>query len=101
MGQEKIQVKIKLYAFLREMLGKREVTIELTSGSSLLDAVLKLDELANGKIAKIILENKRRLKRNYVILVNGRKVDGFEIDSVNLEQGDELVIFPPTSGGLL
>ncbi len=101
MGQEKIQVKIKLYAFLREMLGKREVTIQLTSGSSLLDAVLKLDELTNGKISEIILENKRRLKRNYVILVNGRKVDGFEIDSINLEQGDELVIFPPTSGGLL
>ncbi len=101
MGQEKIQVKVRLYAFLREMLGKREVTIELTSGSSLLDAILKLDELANGKIAEIILENKRRLKKNYVVLVNGRKVDGFEIDSINLEQGDELVIFPPTSGGLL
>ena len=101
MEHETIQVKIKLYAFLREILGKREITIALKPNSSPLDAILKLDELTNGKISEIILEDKRRLKENYVILVNGRKVDHSRIDSLNLEQGDEVVIFPPTSGGLL
>ena len=101
MSGEKIQVKVKLYAFLREIFGKREVTLSLDLNATPFDVILRLDELSNGKIAKIVLDNENKLRESYVILVNGRKIERKDIDSFVLDDGDELVIFPPTSGGLL
>ncbi|MGI9081340.1 MAG: molybdenum cofactor biosynthesis protein [Thermoleophilaceae bacterium] len=76
-----MEVKVRLFAMLRERAGAREVSLELPDGASVRDALDRLGDLAEG-----------------LPLVMAVNRDYAPEDQV-LGPGDELALIPPVSGG--
>ncbi len=81
-----MRIKVKLFALYREKAGTSELWLELPEGASVGQALQKLREKAPA------LED--ALDRAF-FAVNRRYA---KLDS-KLEEGDELAVFPPVSGG--
>jgi molybdopterin converting factor subunit 1 len=77
-----MDVRVMLFAQLRERAGAREVTLDLPAGAHLGDALEALSEIIGG-IPVVMAVN-----RVYVR------------DDPMLSPGDELALIPPVSGGL-
>jgi MoaD family protein len=82
---------VKLYANLRKLAGKKEVSI---AGSSL-RAVLNELVRQNPSLEDIIFENER-LRPHIVITVSGHNAT--DVDAPLTEQ-DVVALFPPIAGG--
>ena len=81
-----LRVRVKLFASFRELVGASEVEVELNAGDTLRDVLLKIFEDASAK----------KLRDYVVVLRNRRHVQDI---FTKLEDGDEISIFPPASGG--
>jgi len=96
-----MRIKIKFYAILREMAGKKELEIDLDRDNAtvreIIDAIKpEIGEKAYDKIIRFwFVEKGPRI----TILLNGRNIvhlDGLE---TKVKDGDTLDIFPPAGGG--
>ncbi len=81
-----MEIKVKLFAALSELVGERELIWELTNGATIEDL---MQELANAysEFAPRQANLHTALNRKYVPR------------STKLADGDEVAIFPPVSGG--
>ena len=93
-GVSPLRVKVRLFASFRELVGASEVGVELNAGDTLRDVLLKVFEDACDKIFEDVSATKLR---DYVVVLRNRRYvqDIF----TKLEDGDEISIFPPASGG--
>ena len=85
---------MKLFASFRELVGASEVEVELNAGDTLQDVLLKVFEDACDKIFEDA--SAKKLRDYVVVLCNRRYVQDI---FTKLEDGDEISIFPPASGG--
>jgi molybdopterin converting factor subunit 1 len=76
-----MQVRIRLFALLRERAGTSELELELPDGARVRDALAAVDELAGGL--------------PLVMAINREYADA----DAPLAPGDELALIPPVSGG--
>jgi molybdopterin converting factor subunit 1 len=76
-----VEVKVRLFAMLRERAGAQELILELPSGASVRDALDSLAGLAEG-IPLVMAVNREYASEEQV-----------------LDPGDELALIPPVSGG--
>lgn len=76
-----MEVKVRLFAMLRERAGASELALELPDGARVRDALATLGELADGL--------------PLVMAVNREYAD----EDAPLAPGDELALIPPVSGG--
>jgi MoaE-MoaD fusion protein len=76
-----MQVRIRLFAGLRERAGASEVALELPEGARVADALAQLQHLTGGLPV--------------VMAVNREYAD----EQLSLATGDELALIPPVSGG--
>jgi MoaE-MoaD fusion protein len=76
-----MQVRIRLFAQLRERAGSSELDVELPEGASVRDAIDALGDVAAGLPV--------------VMAINREYAD----ESAPLSPGDELALIPPVSGG--
>jgi molybdopterin converting factor subunit 1 len=76
-----VQVKVLLFAMLRERAGARQLTIELPDGARVSDALAELGDLAAG-LPLVMAVNREYAPEDHV-----------------LDPGDELALIPPVSGG--
>jgi MoaE-MoaD fusion protein len=76
-----MQIRVRLFAGLRERAGADEVELELPSGATVGDALLKLSAISAGT--------------SVVMAVNREYADA----DAPLAPGDELALIPPVSGG--
>jgi len=85
---------VKFFASFRELVGASEVEVELNAGDTLRDVLLKVFEDA---CEKIFEDASAKKLRDYVVVLRNRRYvqDIFS----KLEDGDEISIFPPASGG--
>ena len=83
-------VRVKLFANLREVAGKKE--IEIDAGD--------VEELI-GKLVKNYPEMKELISReDYLhIMVNGVHINSLQQFKTKLNENDKVAIFPPVSGG--
>ncbi len=89
------KVKVKLYATLKEIIGKDTVFIEAKTVKEAIDNLIKLyPELSN-----VIIGENGELKDDYIYLVNGRNIVFLQKKDTPLKEGDKLTIFPPVGGG--
>ncbi len=89
------KVKVKLYATLKEIIGKDTVFVEAKTVGEAIDNLIKLyPELSN-----VIIENNGNLKDDYIYLVNGRNIVFLQNEETPLKEGDKVTIFPPVGGG--
>jgi molybdopterin converting factor subunit 1 len=81
-----MRVNVKLFAVVRERVGVSELTLELPQGATAGEALGRLHE-SYGEIAAMLSRCAVAVNRQYA----GR-------DTV-LNDGDELAVIPPVSGG--
>ncbi|ADD09347.1 ubiquitin-like small modifier protein 1 [Candidatus Aciduliprofundum boonei] len=81
--------KVKFFATLREITGKREEIIE---GDNVGD-VLKVLYEEYGE------EFEKELKERSMILVNGKNIEHLEGLKTKVSEEDTISIFPPAGGG--
>jgi molybdopterin converting factor subunit 1 len=84
-----VKITVRYFALLREAAGAEVESVELAGGSPLLGDLLGTLEGRGDRLGEMIRE------RPILCAVN-RKYAGRETP---LEDGDEVAIFPPVSGG--
>lgn len=78
-----MQIRVRVFAALRERAGADEVALELPDGATVSDALSRLGHLTDGVRA--------------VLAVNREYAD----PGATLHEGDEVALIPPVSGGAL
>lgn len=91
-------MKVRLFAALRQVVGAKEVEVNLEAGETVRHALERLVEL-HPNLKDRIFDERGDLQRSIIILLKGRNI-GLEegLDTV-LEEGDYLALFPPMAGG--
>jgi len=89
------RVKVKLYATLKEMIGKDTVFVEAKTVGEAIDNLIKL----HPELSNVIIGENGKLKDDYIYLVNGRNIVFLQKKDTPLKEGDKLTIFPPVGGG--
>jgi len=87
-------IKVRLFANIREIMGERELFLDSTTVSGVLDLLTSIKP----DLRDVLFED-GALRPYITVLINGRNIT--EIDGVmsSLSEGDEVAIFPPVSGG--
>ncbi|RKD93475.1 ubiquitin-like small modifier protein 1 [Halopiger aswanensis] len=89
----------KLFADLAERAGDKHVTVDAAPGDTVRDA---LDALLTDRPeleGRVLDEEGDGLRSQINVLRNGTNVREEEGLETELEEGDELALFPPVSGG--
>lgn len=89
-------IKVKFFAYFRELFGGRERDLVLGAGASAGDA---LRALADTPARRSELFAGDGLKPHLVVLVNGAPLPAAEGLSARLADGDTLAVFPMMGGG--
>jgi molybdopterin synthase sulfur carrier subunit len=98
----KVQVSVRFFTTLREVIGKKEETLKFSGGEAVtVDTVLeRLVELHGKTFVEYVFDQKNGKVRGFLqFLVNGRSISSFEGLGTRLSDGDVLAIIPPVGGG--
>ena len=85
------------YARFVEFLGK-EGDIEISEGYSLLDLLNKLTG-TDEKRHSLLFDDSGKVRRYVIILKNKERVSNEMVSEILLQDGDEIILYPPVSGG--
>ena len=97
-----MRVSVRFFTTLREVVGKREETLEFPRGETVtVDKILKRLTLHHGKkFVQYVYDSKTGEVKGFLqFLVNGRSASSFEGLATRLADGDVLAIVPPVGGG--
>ena len=94
---EHMRVKVRVFAMFREMIGAKEVTLELDGSSSVRDVLERLCEIYG--IYDKLFDADGNLKEYVHVLKNGRHINFIGGLAAEVQDGDEIAIFPPAAGG--
>lgn len=96
-----MRVSVRFFTNLRELVGKREETLEFADGEKVtVELILKrLAELYGKGFVEYVYNKSGKIKGYLQFLVNGRSVSSQEDFERELSDGDVLAILPPVGGG--
>lgn len=97
-----MRVSVCFFTTLREIVGKREETLEFSEGEPItVDAVLRrLAELHGKSFIDYVYDSKTGDVKGFLqFLINGRSASTFDGLKTKLVDGDVLAIIPPVGGG--
>jgi molybdopterin synthase sulfur carrier subunit len=92
-----MKIKVKTFARFRELIGT-DFDLELPGGSTVLDGVTRLVS-GDAATKDAILDEHGSIRSHVIVMVNKRRLPNRERESLSLQDGDELAIFPPVAGG--
>jgi len=101
-GTNTVEVKVRFFTNLREIVNKREETVPFTSrGKVTVDLVLKTLSQEYGKLFKeYVYDGKTGQPQGFLqFLVNGNSTSTLNGLETELKDGDVLAILPPVGGG--
>jgi MoaD family protein len=102
LGGRTLHVSVRYFTVLREIVGKKEETIEFPKGQkATVNSVLKCLSTKYGKeFDEYVYDPKTGEVKGFLqFLVNGRSLSGAKPMESPLSDGDVLAILPPVSGG--
>jgi len=91
-----VRVTVEYFGAAREAAGVGRETVECDPPCSATELVTRLARERGGRLAHLLLVNDR-LAPSVLIAVGDRQATAAE--SINLRDGDEVVVIPPVSGG--
>lgn len=91
-----VRVKVKFFAYFREIFQAREKELAVEKGSTLADVLRRVIETPRQREE---LFQKDQLKPQVVIMVNGSVVPAEALNSRRLEDHSVVAIFPMMGGG--
>ncbi len=91
------KVKIKLFAQISEVAGKKELELEGETIGDLLERLV--EDIV--ELEEVLFKEKkaRSLKEDIIILKEGRNIDHLKGLDSEIEEGDKISIFPVVGGG--
>ncbi|MBN2733415.1 MAG: MoaD/ThiS family protein [Methanomicrobiaceae archaeon] len=94
-----ISIEIASFARFKDTFGAgRRIEILKDSNISAKDALLKLCEETAGGF-DVLFDSDKELLESVLLMHNKKRISGEDADSIIIEDGDEIVIYPPVSGG--
>jgi sulfur-carrier protein len=97
-----VEVKVRFFTNLREIVNKREETLTFSEGEKVtVDLVLKTLAQKYGKpFMEYVYNGKTEQPKNFLqFLVNGTSTSTLNGLETELKDGDVLAILPPVGGG--
>jgi molybdopterin synthase sulfur carrier subunit len=96
-----VEVKIRFFTSLREIVNKREEILTLTESKITVDSVLKtLSHKYGPPFTEYIYNGKTGQPKNFLqFLVNGNSISTLSGLESELKDGDVMAILPPVGGG--
>jgi MoaD family protein len=94
-----LKVKIQYFASVRELVDRREETIEVASGTNVRNLLDLLTARHGDKLKEYLLDDAGNPRQHLQFLLNDKSIfqtDGF---STPLMEGSTLAIIPPVGGG--
>jgi molybdopterin synthase sulfur carrier subunit len=89
---------VRLYAFLRELAGEREIDVTLPDGATVRDVLARVGEL-RPVIAQRLLETDGSIPPSVNVFVNGRDIRDLNGLDTPVMPNDEVTMLPPVAGG--
>jgi len=92
-------MKIKFYATLRDIVGQKEVELDIESGMTVREMI---DHIINKypRLGRELLDNGGNLYQHVHVFVNGRDAPYLEDSlSTRIQENDKIDIFPAVGGG--
>ncbi|HEX3146985.1 MAG TPA: MoaD/ThiS family protein [Gemmataceae bacterium] len=89
-----MRVTVEFFGPARDAAGTARVTVDRDSPCSAQDLVVQLARERGGRLANLLLHDER-LAPSILLAVNDRQVT----ESMLLNDGDEVTVIPPVSGG--
>lgn len=91
-----MKVKIKPWGIFQEIVGERELIIDMPARATIGDLLSELTKRYGARFKdELFLPGKREIRPYIKILLNGHGVDR----GAKLNDGDSVAIFPPVGGG--
>lgn len=90
------EITIRAFAKFREMFGAENV-ISVSDGSTVLDSLLQFAKTVSAAEDEIF--ECGVLKSHIVLMYNRERIDSEDAAEIAVEDGDEVVLYPPVSGG--
>ncbi|MEJ2736209.1 MAG: MoaD/ThiS family protein [Anaerolineae bacterium] len=91
-------MKLKVFGTLRQLISAKQVEMEVRSGDTVRDALVRLAG-DHGVLGERILDQEGNLQKAINVLVNGRSIHFLDGLDTTIQEGDELAIFPAVGGG--
>lgn len=101
-GCRKVEVKVRFFTSLREIIGKREEILSFPEGENVtVDLVLKtLSKKYGTPLTEYVYDEKTGKPKNFLqFLVSGTSISTLNGLETQLKAGDVLAILPPVGGG--
>ncbi|NTU99937.1 MAG: MoaD/ThiS family protein [Methanoregulaceae archaeon] len=92
-----MRIQLKAFAGFREILGP-DLALELPEGSTLTGLLEELGRRSPG-IKEALFDDQGTPRRSVIIMVNKKRQTRSEFGSWELNDGDEVAIYPPVAGG--
>ena len=95
-----IQIKVKPFFHLKELMGGKETALQLDSGATVGDALEELCRRFGEKFRESLIDPLTgKVRPYYRILVEGKDFHQLEDLATHLAEGDVISLFPPVAGG--
>ena len=93
-----MEITIRTFAALREVIGSRETTLALPPGETVAGLLKNLCDTYPG-LRPHLFDSAGQTKPHIIILKNGRNIASLQQLDTTIDEDDVIALFPPVAGG--
>ena len=94
-----MNIEIKFFTYLREIVGKKKISLELKNIISVEDLISLLAKKYGEVFREYIYSNNENVADFLSFLINGKNINNLPGFGTLLRDGDIVAILPPVGGG--